>query len=161
MKIAVIADTHIPNNVGEIPKAIRSHLKDVDLILHAGDLIELSVLEELEKIAPVRAVWGNMDPSTIRRNLPAKEIVKAGKFMIGLTHGSGPPLGLRGRVKKLFEADKVDCIVYGHSHAPESLVEDGILFFNPGSPTDEVFAPCKSFGMLYIDDEIKGEIIRL
>lgn len=161
MKIGVISDTHIPKSANEIPSEIYDHFGGVDLILHAGDLLELRVLGELERVAPVKGVWGNMDPPEVRNSLPFKEIINAGKFKIGLTHGSGPPIGLRQRVRKVFRDDGVDVIVFGHSHTPVNVVKDGILFFNPGSATDEIFAPYKSCGILEIGSEIKGKIIRL
>ena len=59
------------------------------------------------------------------------------------------------------EFEDVDVIVFGHSHTPLNEVEEGVLFFNPGSPTDKVFAPYNSIGILHVDKKIKGEIIRL
>lgn len=161
MKIGVIADTHIPVNTSKIPGEIFKHFEGVDLILHAGDLVDLSVLGELEKIAPVEAVFGNMDRGKVRSSLEIKKIIKAGKFKIGLTHGAGPVQGIEERINTIFLKDKVDVIVYGHTHRPENKVRGGILFFNPGSPTDKVFAPYNSCGILEIGNEIKGKIIRL
>jgi len=67
MKIGVISDTHIPNRAKEIPPKVLEMLKGMDMILHAGDLVELSILEILKSICPdVRAVWGNMDPLKTR-----------------------------------------------------------------------------------------------
>lgn len=161
MKIGVVADTHISGDTKKIPSEIYDHFRGVDLILHAGDLVELWVLKELGKLAPVKGVYGNMDPIGVRRNLPSKDIIKTGRFKIGLIHGSGPPAGLLRKVKEIFKNDRVDVIVFGHSHNPLNLVKDGVLFFNPGSPTDELFAPYKSCGILEIDSEIKGQIIKL
>lgn len=161
MKIGVISDTHISGSADEIPSQIYDHFSGVDLILHAGDLLELRVLRELERIAKVKGVYGNMDLPEVRKSLPFKEIINAGKFKIGLTHGLGPPIGLRRRVKKVFRGDEVDVIVFGHSHLPLNLMEKGILFFNPGSPTDRIFAPYRSCGILVVDSEVKGRIIRL
>ena len=85
-----------------------------------------------------------------------KEIIKAGNFKIGLTHGEGAPEGIIDTVKKQFEKDKVDCIVFGHSHAPICERRENILFFNPGSPTDTIFAPFNSYGILEVDKKIEG-----
>lgn len=161
MRIGVISDTHIPETTNEIPSQIYGHFKGVDLILHAGDLVDLRVLDELRKLAPVRAVCGNMDPPKIKECLPKMDVIEVGKFKLGLTHGSGLPIGLRRRVGKVFRNEKVDVIVFGHSHSPVNVVERGILFFNPGSPTDEIFAPYRSCGILEIDSEVRGRIIRL
>jgi len=160
MRIGVISDTHIPRTAQDIPKKIYEEFKNVDLILHAGDFVEIRVLEKLKEIAPVKAVCGNMDEAIIKDTLAQKEIVNIdNKFKIGLIHGSGPPHTLKNFVKTQFS--NVNAIIFGHSHNPLNEVEDGVLFFNPGSPTDKVFAPYNSFGILEINDSIKGSIIRL
>jgi putative phosphoesterase len=135
-------------------------IKGADLVLHAGDFVELDLLEKLQELKKVVAVCGNMDSRPLRDMLKPKEVVSAGKFKIGLCHGHGAPAELIKTVRAEF--GKVDAIVFGHSHRPVNVLEDGILFFNPGSPTDKVFAPYNSYGVLNVaDDGIKGEIIRL
>lgn len=159
MKIGVLADTHIPVIADKIPDKIIEHFREVELILHAGDLVEPEVLANLKELGEVKAVCGNMDSPKLRRVLPVKEIIKVGKFNIGLIHGWGHPELLKENVVKEFK--NVDVIVYGHSHSPVNEVLDGVLFFNPGSPTDKTFAPYNSYGVLEITDVIKGEIIKL
>jgi hypothetical protein len=160
MRIGVISDTHIPISAKEIPKVVYEVFRGVDLILHAGDLVEISVLRELKKMAEVKAVVGNMDSSEVIQVLPKREIIEINNFRIGLVHGYGPPIGLEKRVRSEFE-DKIDIIVYGHSHHPENKTKDGILFFNPGSPTDKIFSPYNSYGIIQIDDKINAEIIKV
>jgi putative phosphoesterase len=80
-------------------------------------------------------------------------------FKIGLTHGDGAPQGIVERVKHHFT--DVDAIIFGHSHQPLNEQRDGILFFNPGSPTDRIFAPYTSIGILEVNDTITGRIIIL
>ena len=159
MRIGVLSDTHIPRTADRIPKRVCDDLAKVDLILHAGDLTEKEVLDRLNNIAPTRAVLGNMDDNELKNLLPRKAIIEAGKFRIGLIHGFGPPFGLMDRVRKEF--GKVDAIVFGHSHSPVNEVRNGVLFFNPGSPTDRIFARQSSYGILEINETIKGEIVRL
>lgn len=160
MKIGVISDTHIPRTCPKLPVKIIKAFEGVDMILHAGDLVEIKVLRDLEKLAKTTAVYGNMDEAEVRRLLPEKEIIKAGGFTIGLIHGYGPAANIIDRVKGEF-TEKVDVIVFGHSHVPVNVIKDGILFFNPGSPTDKIFARSNSYGMLTVADDIKGEIIRI
>ncbi len=160
MKIGVLSDTHIPFAAAKLPEEIYLAFKDVDLILHAGDLIDISVIDELKKIARTEAVRGNMDEAAVVSTLPAKKIVEAGRFKIGLIHGYGSPSGLIDRLAGEFP-QKVDAIVFGHSHSPLNEVKNGILFFNPGSPTDKIFANYNSYGILTVNDGIKGDIIRL
>ena len=160
MRIGVISDTHIPKAALDLPEAIYNDFVNVDLILHAGDLVEMNVLRKLQKLAPVKAVYGNMDLEEVRNALPEKEIIKIGKFKIGLVHGSGSPKGLIKAVKSEF-ANGIDVIVYGHSHSPFNEKIGKTLFFNPGSPTDTVFAPYNSYGILEVNDEIQARIIRI
>ena len=160
MKIGVISDTHIPGNCESIPKKIKECFSGVDMIIHAGDLTELSALDELALISPkVEAVCGNMDSEQVQRKLPKKKIINAGKFKIGLTHGSGPVKDIIERMG--YEFKNVDVIIFGHSHLAVNIMRNGILFFNPGSATDTVFAEKKTIGILEINDKITGKIIPL
>jgi putative phosphoesterase len=151
MRIAVLADTHV-NMLEQLPKKIIDTISTVDLIIHAGDFTDVQVLEELKRLKEVKAVHGNMDSIELKSTLPAKEIVEIKSKRIGITHGSGSPWGIEERVKEMFESDRIDIIVYGHSHQAQNTVVNNILFFNPGKATD-------SFGILTIYGEAKGEII--
>ena len=160
MKIGVISDTHIPVNCERIPQEIGKYFKDVDMIIHAGDLIELSVLDQLVQFTTnIEAVRGNMDCQKTLAKLPKKKIIKVGKYKIGLTHGWGTPHGIIERMAEEF--DDVDVIVFGHSHRPVNEIRKGILFFNPGSATDVVYAKEKTIGILELNDKIMGTIISL
>ncbi len=162
MRIGVISDTHIPSVTDRLPERVFAEFRGADLILHAGDMVSLSVLEALEKLTKVEAVCGNMDHLDVCSTLPAKRIIEAGKFRIGLTHGFGAPNGLVEWVKDQFIGDKVDAIVFGHSHHAMNEVIDGVLFFNPGTATDRRFSHELSIGMLEVDDtSITGTIIPL
>jgi len=151
MRIAVLADTHV-HMLEHLPKKIIDAIATVDLIIHAGDFTDVQVLKELKRLGGVKAVQGNMDSVELKTVLPVKEIVEIENKRIGITHGSGSPWGIEGRVRKMFESDRIDIIVYGHSHRSQNKVIDDILFFNPGKATD-------SFGILTIDGGTKGEII--
>lgn len=160
-RIGVISDTHIPRTAETLPEAVARHFEGVDLILHAGDLEVLSVLDDLELIAPVKAVCGNMDRDRDPSLTPEKRIVEVEGRRIGLMHGWGAPHGLRLRVRKEFD-DAIDCVVFGHSHQAFNEKIAGTLMFNPGSPTDKRFAPFRSIGILTVDGgKVKGEIIKI
>jgi putative phosphoesterase len=162
MKIGVISDTHIPGQASEIPHKALKEFKGVDMIIHAGDLVSGEVLDELKTVCDdVRAVHGNMDSAELKRALPEKLIIKAGKFCIGVTHGYGPPRLLLQAMKRLFSSQRVDLVIFGHSHQPESRSEEGVIYFNPGSATDTVYAPYQSFGIIEIDETIQTKIIRI
>ena len=158
-RIAVISDTHIPKTAPDLPQSLYEALRNADMILHAGDLIEMRVLKHLENIAPTRAVCGNMDMPDVRAALPQKDVIEVGGFKIGLIHGYGPPPKLVNTVSKEF--GRVDVIVFGHSHMALCEKIKKTLFFNPGSPLDTIFAPYKSYGILEVGNEVVGRIVRL
>lgn len=161
MRIIVLSDTHVPGMARDIPKAIYEEIKKADLVLHAGDFTEASFLEKLRKLKKTIGVYGNMDSKELSSSLKAKEIVQAGKFRIGLIHGWGAAEGLTDRISGEFKGDKVDCIVFGHSHHPLSQTIKKVLFFNPGSSTDKMFAPYNSYGILEVKEKITSEIVKL
>lgn len=157
MKIGVLADTHSH----EMPAQMLEEFKGVDLILHAGDFCTLDILDKLKKIKEVKAVYGNMDGPEVRRVLPRKQIIECGKFSIGIYHGEGHPKMLLEKVQSEFKNDKVDVVIFGHSHNPMNEIIDGVLYFNPGSPNDTVHASYCSYGILEIADKISGKIIKV
>ena len=161
MKIGVIADTHIPERCSEIPAAVLKEFKKVDMIIHAGDLVDIIVLRKLQGFCPdVKAVCGNMDQEEAREELPEKMVFDVSGFTIGLTHGYGSPDQLTKRLAEVFKKDKVDVIIFGHSHQPMNEKIGDILYFNPGSPTDTVFAPYASYGIIEINCKIKARIVK-
>lgn len=160
MRILVLSDTHMPRAAQELPERVYGEIKNVDMILHAGDFIEIEVLRSLEKLKTVHAVYGNMDTPELRRALKSKDIIQAGKFRIGLIHGYGAPKELIDTVKAEFV--NVDAIVFGHSHVATNILKDGVLFFNPGSPTDTVFTAANTYGILEVTDKkIEGTIVNV
>ncbi|MDD2688826.1 MAG: metallophosphoesterase [Candidatus Omnitrophica bacterium] len=162
MKIGVISDTHISDRSRDIPQEILDAFKDVDMIIHAGDLVELAVLEKLKKVCSnVKAVWGNMDPEEVKKALPEKQILKVGSHKIAVMHGYGAPNKLIDLLMSVFKNDSVDLIIFGHAHYSVNEKREGILFFNPGSATDKIFSAYNSFGIIEINDEIKARIIKL
>lgn len=155
MKIGVISDTHIPVKCSELPRELLEILKSCDLIIHAGDLVDVSVCETLKKISKVEAVHGNMDSSEVRRRLEEKKILKVGGKKICVMHGYGRSDKLVENLKGEFFKEKPDIIIFGHSHVPMNEYIEGVLFFNPGSATDTIFTPYRSYGII----DIKGNKI--
>lgn len=151
MRIAVLADTHV-NHLEYLPGKIIAALSTVDLVIHAGDFTDVQLLNELRQLREVKAVHGNMDSRELKTALPPKETVEIGNRRIGITHGSGAPRGIEERIRKMFESDPIDIIIYGHSHRSQNKVINDILFLNPGKATD-------SFGILTIDGGVKAEIV--
>lgn len=160
-KIGVLSDTHIENSAlgfSLVRDLLEGCFRDVEMILHAGDIVHPDVLLGFSG-RTVHAVRGNMD--RLVRDIPIRKIVEAGGFRIGLIHGWGSPERLEERLVREFHGERLDCLVYGHSHQPACHRRDGILFFNPGSPTDRRCAPYHSVGILEVGDRIEGRIIPL
>lgn len=161
MKIVVLSDTHVESGMGKLPAQIYEAVKDADLIMHAGDIVTMDVVEELKAYAPIEAVRGNMDPWHVAEKLPDHKVLNVEGYRIGLAHGIGAPDGLEERVLAHFAPGSVDVIVYGHSHQPKIEMRDDVLFINPGSPTDRRWAPFNSYAIITIDDDIHAEIVRI
>ena len=126
------------------------------MILHAGDIMEWSVIRELSTLAPVEAVYGNMDYPEIRQRIAGRRIIEMGGMRIGLIHGDGAGSNTVARARQAFS--RVNCIVFGHSHRPYNEMHGETLLFNPGSPTDRRMMPMGSYGLIHIaDGEIWGE----
>jgi uncharacterized protein len=156
IRIGVLSDTHMTAYDPEFAEKARRHFAGVDMILHAGDLTNILVLDALQ--APqVLAVCGNMDGPEAAVNLPQKRVIEVGAFKIGLIHGFGTPNGLAGRVAREF--GEVDAVVFGHSHSPTNLEKGGILLFNPGSVA-KGFRGSGTAGMLEVDQKITGRIFK-
>jgi hypothetical protein len=141
-------------------QATEKYFKEVDFILHAGDVGSWQVVKWLSQFAPTKAVWGNMDELSLRKMLPSQLVLEIKQIKIGLTHGWGAPEGIIQRVQEVF-TEKLDCLVFGHTHQPFYQTIEETLFLNPGSPTDTRFAQVNSLGLLKINTTIKGEIVYL
>ena len=161
-RIGVIADTHIPKQAQQLPEELLNQLGEVDFIIHAGDFEDINTLAELRSINRVIAVSGNMDSKKVKDQLSKREVLNVDHYKIGIIHGWGDPHTLPKRLLEEFRSDSVNCVIFGHSHQVYNESIDGVLMFNPGSPTDTMYAHFKSFGILETSPEgIKGEIVRL
>ncbi len=160
MKIVIISDTHT-DSIDNLPGRVLDELSGADMIIHAGDFTGKRVLDALRKIGPFRGVYGNIDGADVRKELPAIDIIQAEDFTIGVNHPAegGSPLTLEPRLRPKFP--RVQAIIHGHSHRTKSDFRDGVLWFNPGSATGKFPATKKTYGILTVDKEIRGEIIRL
>jgi uncharacterized protein len=134
MQIAIISDTHMPRGDRRLPEACVARLRAADLIIHAGDLMRLSVLEELRGLAPVIAVHGNVDDAQLRAVLPARATVECAGARLAVIHDAGPARGRLVRMRARFP--DADAVIFGHSHIPLHEREAGFQLFNPGSPTE-------------------------
>lgn len=155
MRVMVLSDTHAPRFWKGCPPALALELSGADLILHAGDVCTAAVLVELAQWAPVHAVLGNNDGPEVAAWGAAEtlELELAG-VRVAMIHDSGPAPGRLRRLRRRFPA--ADLVVFGHSHIPMQLAEDGLAIVNPGSPTDKRRQPTGTVGRLELAD---GRII--
>lgn len=152
MRLALIADTHLPRGRRRLPDRCVAELRAADLVLHAGDLVTTEVLEELERLGPpVRAVLGNVDEPALAGRLPEQLEVDVDGVRIGMVHDAGPAKGRLARMRARFP--DAAAVVFGHSHIP--LREEdarGFQIFNPGSPTDRRRQPEHTMGLAEVGD---------
>jgi putative phosphoesterase len=149
VRIGVVADTHVGELLPELPGEVCEALAGVDLILHAGDIIDPAALEVLRAVAPVVAVRGNHDDREVHRDLPRDVLVRVGGLRIGLTHGhrraaaelsailvslvAGRPVHLGFERAMLRRFPGADCVVVGHLHRQIHHRAGGVLLFSPGA----------------------------
>jgi len=133
MRIGLISDTHIPVVAEDLPSGVAEVFQGVDLILHAGDIYRLSVLDDLEKIAPVLAALGDDDSFTLLKDerVENRHVLDLEGHKVWLVHER--PFMYRFPSDQKVELP--DVIVHGHSHAAEVRRDDGVLFVGSGSPT--------------------------
>lgn len=150
MKIGVIADTHIPDLRRSLPARVMEIFSAVEIVLHAGDITSLEVLQQLqESVSLTFAVYGESDSPEIRTYLQESQVLEFGGLRVGLVHGNRDARGsMNDRVSRLLRRDpynpdyiqfilsrfnNVDAIVFGHTHVPYARVHEGVFLFNPGS----------------------------
>ena len=153
MKIGVIADTH-----NHIPEKVFEIFSGVDLIIHAGDIGQDTILTNLHTIAPVRAVFGNMDHYPLVSNLKRMDIFQFEECRICLVHIIGSH---KTFAYELFKQNiKVDVVIHGHTHRAEDVVFNNIRFLNPGSSSQPRSGSRGSVGVLNVEKkEINFETV--
>jgi uncharacterized protein len=145
MLIGLISDTHIPEAAPDIWPQVYDAFRDVDLILHAGDLHVLDVVEKLEQLAPIYVARGNGDDGGAGRPLVPEDprlreswVLELGGFKVGMTHAfefpEWPPYRTFERMMEYSFGGPVEIVVCGHTHVTMCESYKGVLIVNPGSP---------------------------
>lgn len=142
MKLGIIADTH-----GLLRQEIIEIFKDCDLIFHAGDIGERSIIDELEDIAPVVVVRGNNDKDDWGQSLPHETYTKAGSKMIYMIHDLKES-------QAVFKTSQIDIVISGHSHIYKEEQKEDILYLNPGGSGPKRFGRSATVMLLEIENEI-------
>jgi hypothetical protein len=161
MRLAIISDTHMGPGGRRLPGRCEELIAGSDLLVHAGDVMTLEALAEIEAIGPpVRAVAGNMDGWDLRQRLPDTDEIDVGGAKLAVVHDAGPAAGRLGRMRRRFP--RADAVVFGHSHIPLHEREGDFQIFNPGSPTERRRAPTHSMGVARLaDGRLEFELVEL
>jgi putative phosphoesterase len=149
MRLAIVSDTHLPRGSRAIPESCLQMCREADAILHAGDLVDVPVLEQLRSIGPpVHAISGNVDGAAVRALLPARLELDFEGVRVGMIHIPGPAKGRLDALRRKFP--RCDAVIFGHTHMPEHAERDGFQIFNPGSPTERRRARAHTMGIATI-----------
>jgi uncharacterized protein len=148
--VGLIADTH-----GLLRPEVLETFAGVDLIVHAGDVGREGILEALERLAPVRAVRGNVDRGVWADRLPPNQLIEVGEISLYVHHGHEEP-GLDPA------AAGYDVVIKGHSHKPDVQEREGILYLNPGSAGPKRFKLPVTVMRLYLKGKsVRSELVHL
>jgi putative phosphoesterase len=136
VRLLLLADTHVPARARDLPDQVWTAVDDADVVVHAGDWVDVSLLDTLAARArQLVGVFGNNDGPALRARLPEVAEAEFGGVRFAVVHETGSASGREGRCADRFAGAGV--LVFGHSHIPwDSTTPTGLRLLNPGSPTD-------------------------
>ena len=148
--VGVISDTH-----GRLPKSVKTVFKNIDLIVHAGDIGKREILESLGQIAPIIGVRGNMDMGNWARHLPEKEVIKVSELSLCVIHDVT-------KTDLNSNLNRYQIVISGHTHCPMVETHRKVLFLNPGSAVQPRYGYPASVGLLRINGKsVKARLIEI
>jgi uncharacterized protein len=158
MRVVLTADTHVPKRARDLPSSLWRAIEEADAVVHAGDWVDVALLDELEARADrVIGVYGNNDGPRLRARLPDVARVELAGVRLAVVHETGPAAGRERRCAHRFP--DVDVLVFGHSHIPwDTTTAGGLRLLNPGSPTDRRRQPVATYLTAEIDDGRMTEV---
>lgn len=150
-------------NIGELPPEMVDGLRRTDLIIHLGDYDSEDLIDDLSRLGDFHGITGNHDGPAIRSLLPQQDIIEIEGKRLALVHGHGcvVPFGFKHGLLKRFRGERIDAILYGHTHVAKNHFLSGVLFFNPGSAVGRFPSWRGSYGLLTIAESIHGEIVHV
>ena len=145
MRLVLISDTHLPKRARDLPDSVWASIDDADVVLHAGDWVDVSLLDQLTaRSARLIGCYGNNDGPALRARLPEIAYATLEGMRFAVVHETGPATGRERRCADRFP--DVDVLVFGHSHIPwDTTAESGLRLLNPGSPTDRRHQPYATY----------------
>ena len=158
MKLLLIADTHLPKRARDLPDEVWSAVDDADVVIHAGDWVDLASFEALSKRSRrLVACWGNNDGDELRALMPERADVSLGGVRFTVVHETGAATGRERRMAAAYP--ETDVLVFGHSHVPwDTVADNGLRLLNPGSPTDRRRQPFCTYMTAVAENGELGEV---
>jgi putative phosphoesterase len=158
-RVLLLADTHLPKRAKDLPAPVWDEVDSADVVIHAGDWVVPSLLDELEqRSARVLGVFGNNDGAELRRRLPEVARATIGGVRFAVVHETGDAKGRERRCDAAY--GDVDVLVFGHSHIPwDTVTPRGLRLLNPGSPTDRRRQPHCTYLTLSAHDGVLGDVV--
>ena len=159
MRLVLIADTHLPKRARDLPAALWSAIEAADVVVHAGDWVDVSLLDELERRSRrLFGVHGNNDHGALRERLPEVARAEIAGIRLAVVHETGDRKGREARCAARFP--DADVLVFGHSHIPwDTTAATGLRLINPGSPTDRRRQPHGTFVTAVADGGQLREVV--
>jgi len=160
VRLLITADTHVPKRARQLPSELWREIEAVDVVLHAGDWVDVSLLDELvARAARVVGVYGNNDGPALRARLPEVARAELGGVRFAVVHETGGKQGREARCAAAYP--DVDVLVFGHSHIPwDTTAGTGLRLLNPGSPTDRRRQPyCTYLTAVADDGELRDVVL--
>jgi uncharacterized protein len=145
MRLLLLADTHVPRRARDLPAQVWQEVDRADLVVHAGDWIDVALLDALSTRArALLACWGNNDGPALRARLPEVARLELDGLRMAVVHETGAATGRERRADAAFP--DTDVLVFGHSHIPwDTTTPAGLRLLNPGSPTDRRRQPACTY----------------
>ncbi len=152
MRLVLTADTHVPKRARDLPPQLWSAVERADVVVHAGDWVDVSLLDSLEgRARRLVGVYGNNDGPSLRERLTEIAYVDLGGVRFAVVHETGPAAHREARCAERFP--DTDVLVFGHSHIPwDTTADSGLRLLNPGSPTDRRRQPHCTFMTATLDE---------
>ena len=159
MRLLLITDTHVPTRARDLPRRVWDEVAVADVVLHAGDWVEPSLLDTLEaRSKRLIACWGNNDGAELRRRLPERADATLGGLRFTVVHETGAASGREARMAN--EYPDTDVLVFGHSHIPwDTTAKTGLRLLNPGSPTDRRRQPFCTFMTVTVEAAALSDVV--